>query len=477
MKRIGGLQGSLRFDASRLRYIGQVPEGKAIAVVNHSGADQGSLRFGAFHQGGISDRVAQFVFEVRGAGYADRLGYDHEVAATTGAGASRVAVKVADGVSVDWSFAVGDARRMSVADWAALIEFDARRAPIDARPGEYRVNLRYGDVNYDNLIDLFDYLDVANASVGNDQIIVGTDGPPTAADKDLVVAGNVAPAGPPCGLEADGSRVIDLFDYLAVANEAVGTNELCAGDAIPGRGPLPSTVQLVTGASVPDLIIGNGETVTFTNDRIWQLEGVLRVQDGGVLNVQPGTKVQGNSAAAETPAIFVERGGRINASGTLEQPIAFTCTAEPKTKGCWGGIFIAGKSSVNVDDPAAPRYAGAMTCDPGVSNNARFGEGGAPAYGGCVRGDNSGVIRYAIIEYGGEDPHSRQRAQRPNAERRGKRNARRVRSDSRRDGRRHRILRRLRQRQVPRPDGQRRRSVRHLLRLERRCAIRDRPGG
>ena len=136
------------------------------------------------------------------------------------------------------------------------------------------------------------------------------------------------------------------------------------------------------------------KSCTLTNDRIWQLEGVLRVQDGGILNVQPGTKVQGNTAAAETPAIFVERGGRINAAGTYEQPITFTCTAEPKAKGCWGGIFVAGRSSVNVDDPTAPRYAGAMTCDAGVANNARIGEGGAPAYGGCVRGDNSGIIRY-----------------------------------------------------------------------------------
>ena len=263
----------------------------------------------------------------------------------------------------------------------------------------YRPGLRYGDVNYNNLVDLFDYLDVANASVGNDAIIVGTDGPPAAADKDLVVAGNVAPAGASCGVEADGSRVIDLFDYLAVANEAVGTDELCAGDPIPGRAAPGSAADTLSGA---ELLVAGPNTLTLTNDRIWQLDGVLRVQDGGVLVVQQGTIVQGNSVAAETPAIFVERGGRILVNGTLERPALFSCTASPKTKGCWGGIFIAGKSSVNVDDPAAPRYAGAMTCDAGVANNARFGEGGAPPYGGCVRGDNSGSIRYAIIEYGGK---------------------------------------------------------------------------
>lgn len=398
---IGGLQGSLRFDASRLKYIGQVPDVKSITMVNASNANEGALRFGSFHPSGIKDRVAQFVFEVRGGGYADGLAYVHEAAASTGAQASRLAVNVHQAAMVNRAFNVsGDARRMAMADWAAMLDNGAERAPIAARPGEYRLNLRYGDVNFDNVIDLFDYLDVANAAVGNDHIIVGTDNP--AADKDLVVAGNVAPSGASCGLEADGSRILDLFDYLAVANEAVGTNELCVGDVIPGRGPLPSTVQSVSAASIPDLIIGNGEVVTFTNDRIWQLEGVLRVQDGGVLNVQAGTKVQGNTAASETPAIFVERGGRINATGTLEQPILFTCTAEPKAKGCWGGIFVAGRSSVNVDDPTAPRYAGAMTCDADVANNARIGEGGAPPYGGCVRGDNSGTIRYAIIEYGGK---------------------------------------------------------------------------
>lgn len=390
---VGAIQGALHYDATRLRYVGQAPEGKTITLVNDSEA--GRLRLASFSPTGIQDRVAHFVFEVRGAGFAEAVRYEHQLAATTGTGARSLDVKVRAPAMLGSLGVRGEARRMTALDWAALDQPTASRAPIAARPGEYRLNLMYGDVDYVNGIGLFDVVAVANAAIGNDPMIAGTDGPPDGPeDKDLVIAGNVAPTDAGCGLEPDGSRVLNIFDVLAIANEVVGNSEACVGDIIPGRGPVATTVQSVTTTSSPDLIIASGEVVTFTSDRIWQLEGVLRVRDGGVLNVQAGTTVQGLTTATESPAIFVERGGTINAVGTVTQPVLFTCTPAPKFKGCWGGIFIAGKASVNLGED--------LGYTPPFGGNQRRGEGGAADYGGNLDNDNSGTLRYVVIEYGGK---------------------------------------------------------------------------
>jgi hypothetical protein len=392
----GGIQGDLEFDPSRLKYIGQSPVGDAIAIVNDNAAANGELVFTAFNPRGVEGRVAMFVFETKSADYASSLSYEHKLAVAGNGDLRKMNVQVRRDVIADGSLSVPtDARDLSIADWAVLAGAEGTGAPIALRPGEYRLNLVYGDVDFDASVGLFDYLGVANAAVGNDPIIVNTDGPAT--DVDLVIAGNVFPentAGA-CGTEADGSRVLDLFDYLAIANEAVGLNEACVGDVIPGRGALPTTRQSINATSSPDLTVGAGETMTLTNDRVWQLEGILRVQDGGTLIVQAGTRVEGLTDAAETQAIFVERGGDIFVNGTLHQPVVFTCTAEPKFKGCWGGIFVAGRGTVNLGDAA-------LGPSPDGGCNQRPGEGNAPVYGGCNPADNSGSIRYAIIEYGGK---------------------------------------------------------------------------
>jgi hypothetical protein len=318
----------------------------------------------------------------------------HQKAAGVGAAARTLNAVVRNGAFADASLSVPlDARTLTVADWTArLMPAGGRNPNVSASPGQYSLNLKYGDINFSSPVDLEDFLGIANAAVGNDQIITGTD--PAGSNVDLVIAGNVAPnngAGA-CGTEADGSRVVDLSDFLAVANEAVGVNEECVGDIIPCRGPLPTTRQTINATSTPSLTIGSGETVTLTKDRIWEIGGQLKVLDGGRLNIQAGTRIEGLSTV-QAAAIFVERGGRIFAEGTQNEPIVMTCSAAVKTEGCWGGVFVAGKGIVNTQDPGLP--AAPDGC------NQRGGEGGGPRYGGCDNTDNSGIIRYVRIEFAG----------------------------------------------------------------------------
>ncbi len=395
----GGVQGTLEFDAARLKYVGQSPIGDMVSVVNAKGAAQGKLPFVSYSAKGISGRVALFVFETRASGYAPTIKYSHYAAVTGNGTLARLNTVVRDGAMIDASLAVpADARVMTIADWAArLVPAEAGNFGASLRPGQYRANLQYGDADLDGTIGLFDALGASNAAVGLDQLIVGTD----VSNVDLVIAGNVSPdngAGA-CGTEPNGSRVIDVFDILAIENEVAGFLEPCVGDVIPGRGPtqFPSARDTLSGA---ELIVAPNTTLELTNDRVWQLDGTLDVQNNATLNIQAGTRIEGNTNALQTQAIFVRRGGKIFANGTQNQPITFTCTAVPKFKGCWGGVFVAGRGTVNIGDgvadPATPTDAGSGGAP------SRAGEGNAPRYGGNLPTDNSGRLVYSIFEYGGK---------------------------------------------------------------------------
>ncbi len=205
---VGGLQGALEFDASRLRYIGQSPDGEVVSVVNAKSASTGKLRFVSYRAKGLSNRAAVFVFEARGTGYASTLKYDHVAAVASNGDLTRVKIAPRAGAFVDGALSTPtDARIMTIADWAArLAPAASGNGAASLRPGQYRLNLKYGDPDLDGTVGLFDALAVANGAVGLDQLIVGTDSiSPSAPGIDLVIAGNVFPdngAGA-CGTEAE----------------------------------------------------------------------------------------------------------------------------------------------------------------------------------------------------------------------------------------------------------------------------------
>ena len=399
---VGGVQGALEFDPSLLRYVGQTAQGSAISIANAKGAPSGTLRFAAFNPMGVSDRVALFVFETKGSGYMNALRYVHQVAASAKTirpmSAKIMSTVVSSGLTVPT-----DATIMTVADWAARAgSTGSANGGVNAAPGEYALNLKYGDVDFDGAVGLSDYLSVANAAVGNDQIIIGTNGP--TVDVDLVVAGNVFPtnlAGA-CGTETDGSRVLDLNDFLAIANKAVGNPETCAGNLIPGRGPLPTNVVPVPGGTLTtggDFACPGG-AVTWTKNNIYRLDGVVRVQSGCTLTIQAGTQVQGLTQNAAS-SLYIYRGAKIIAQGTPTEPIVFTCTAAVKVSGCWGGLWISGKAKVNIGDPLVAGDPETGPSADGGCNQKKAEAGNAPGYGGCDDADNSGVLSYVRIEYGG----------------------------------------------------------------------------
>ncbi len=130
-------------------------------------------------------------------------------------------------------------------------------------------------------------------------------------------------------------------------------------------------------------------TRTLNADSVYVLKGFVLVQPGAVLTIPAGTRIEGDFATKG--ALITVRGsgsqpsGRIIADGTASKPIIFTSSQAlgSRRRGDWGGIVLNGLAPTN--------WVGGT----GV------GEGNTGAYGGTKADDNSGILRYVRIEYGG----------------------------------------------------------------------------
>lgn len=139
------------------------------------------------------------------------------------------------------------------------------------------------------------------------------------------------------------------------------------------------------------IIKGNGQFsraagLKITANETWsgviKLDGWVYVNSGATLTIEPGTIIRGT----EKSALIIERGGKINAVGTVSSPIVFTSNQ--------GAGF---RSQSN--------WAGLVLCGLGINNNAGgegIAEGGIDSpYGGTDNNDNSGELRYVRIEFPG----------------------------------------------------------------------------
>ena len=151
---------------------------------------------------------------------------------------------------------------------------------------------------------------------------------------------------------------------------------------------------------VNDASVAPCETVTWTKDKTYIVDGVLFVEDCATLNIEAGTVVKftDNQTVGNPSAIVVARGGKIFANGTQAEPIIFTAEADdvndpldlgPKDNSLWGGIAILGKGVTQKNGNAIANLEGIPTTEP-------RGE-----YGGTNNADNSGVFRYVSIRHCG----------------------------------------------------------------------------
>ena len=135
-------------------------------------------------------------------------------------------------------------------------------------------------------------------------------------------------------------------------------------------------------------VIGNGDqevvfkgTQTLTKGT-YVLKGWVYVAEGSQLTIEPGTVIKGDKATKA--ALIVERGAKLIAEGTQNEPIVFT-SAQPagqRRPGDWGGVILCGKAKNNQKQMQI--------------------EGGPRSFhGGDDDADNSGVLKYVRIEFAG----------------------------------------------------------------------------
>lgn len=110
-------------------------------------------------------------------------------------------------------------------------------------------------------------------------------------------------------------------------------------------------------------------------------------QQSAKLVIEPGTKIMG------LPGSFlaIMRGSQLIAQGTAKNPIVFTSAQTQPKRGDWGGIVLNGNAPINACK------AGVTVCE-AVSEGIKVEQ---VKFGGNNPKDNSGIIKYVRVEFGG----------------------------------------------------------------------------
>ncbi|MEZ4415578.1 MAG: fibronectin type III domain-containing protein [Gemmatimonadota bacterium] len=170
----------------------------------------------------------------------------------------------------------------------------------------------------------------------------------------------------------------NTYQYQVIAVNADGNSSASALAEVVV--PVENRTAVLSGT-----ITGNRQ---LSADTVYKLQGIVTVEDGGELHIPAGTMLQGDVTVQPT-ALIVRVGGKIFAEGTESNPVIFTSSrvggsgSNAPTAGDWGGLVINGESQCNFP---------ASEC---------VGEGSSGQYGGNVLDDDSGVLKYARIEYAG----------------------------------------------------------------------------
>lgn len=163
-----------------------------------------------------------------------------------------------------------------------------------------------------------------------------------------------------------------------------------AKDASETSSPSDPPAELAVGLREADISGTITGTRNLSADTTYTLVGSVVVDDGGVLNIEAGTLILGDS---ETNAnLIVRKGGMLNAVGTAAAPIVFTSElpAGSRGRGDWGGVVLAGRSICNFLS---------------IAGGSCIGEGNTGPYGEDppVLDDSSGHLEYVRFEFVGDE--------------------------------------------------------------------------
>jgi len=124
---------------------------------------------------------------------------------------------------------------------------------------------------------------------------------------------------------------------------------------------------------------------TLTADTCYLMKGLVFVESGATLTIEPGTTIMGETVSQGT--LVIKPGAKIMAEGTADKPILFT-SQSPKGQraaGDWGGVILLGKAPVNL--------TGGQGAVEGITMGGEFG--------GTDPNDSSGTLKYVRVEFSG----------------------------------------------------------------------------
>ena len=166
--------------------------------------------------------------------------------------------------------------------------------------------------------------------------------------------------------------------FLAIASLTLFLSITSCTIEVREDNDIPKSDNVFTGNTISGTITKN-TTIKKGN---YTLEGIVKVADGITLTIEPGAVFTAKSSVGTS--LVVLKGGKIDAQGTATEPIIFT--SDNKKPGDWGGITIYGNAPIKAANGAS---------------TALSEDGNNQTYGGNDANDNSGVMKYVRVEYGG----------------------------------------------------------------------------
>jgi hypothetical protein len=170
----------------------------------------------------------------------------------------------------------------------------------------------------------------------------------------------------------------------------------------PDAGTPPVESKCVDGTQRNCVIVAEKITAstTWTSDKVYVIPKFQHsfVQKDVTLTIQAGTEIQGDKGAVLT----IARGAKILAEGTVDKPILFTSAQASgmKTPGHWGGLLILGYAAHNTNALSTPP-SGEVLFEAFSNADGDSGRFGKNPIGTEIANDNSGILKYVRIEFGG----------------------------------------------------------------------------
>jgi hypothetical protein len=131
------------------------------------------------------------------------------------------------------------------------------------------------------------------------------------------------------------------------------------------------------------------QDTTLDSSKDYYIDGTVLIADGATLTIPKCTRLEG-SPAPDPGILVAQRGGRIEAVGTADEPILFTSSqaAGERAAGQWGGVVLLGRAPITRAGNVAESIYEGLTDE-------------AFTYGGDDEADDSGTLQYVRIEFGG----------------------------------------------------------------------------